>query len=808
MTETYLKLALIGVLPVFLSCIFYAAEENTKLHEAPYWCKQILFGVVFGLLSIAGTEFGVPLNGATLNARDAAPLCAGLIFGGPAGIIAGLMGGIERYFAVYWGAGSYTRLACSLATCFSGVYSAILRKYLFDDKVTSGSYGFAAGLVCEVIHMLLVFLTHMDDLKKAFSVVELCTLPMVIINSFAVWLAVIICESIRKAKVRNDDRFALPQQFQIRLLKLVVAAFILTSGFTYYIQEIISDTNTESLLNIGVNDVIKNIEVTSDTNLLDITRKITSNIERETQINEIVINDLLADYEVKEINVVDEKGVITYSSNPDFVGFDFSSGEQSAVFLCLLENETEYVQSYQPISYDASIQRKYAGRALKTGGFVQVGYDAEYFHKQLESQVKSFASNRHVGETGRIFVVKSDWEIASSLNEEDLGKTLEGFKKIYDEGLVNTVYETTYDGEDVYCMFADSEGYIIVSIYPKDEAHFSKMLAIYINTFMEITVFAGIFIFTFFLVKKIVVVDINTINNDLQSITKGDLDTVVEAENSREFASLSYYINQTVDKLKQFIAEASARIDKELKYAADIQRSALPSIFPPYPARDEFDIYASMNPAKEVGGDFYDFYLIKDNLIAFLVADVSGKGVPASLFMMRAKTLMKTYTEGGIEVNDVFTNANYHLCEGNEAGMFVTAWMGILDTKTGYLKFANAGHNPPCIRRKNGEFEYLKSKPGFILGGMESIVYSLQETTLAPGDTIFVYTDGVTEATSGNVELFGEDRLLNSLNKHKDLSAEELCHGVKTDVDEFVGEAPQFDDITMLCIKMIKFYEE
>jgi sigma-B regulation protein RsbU (phosphoserine phosphatase) len=208
-----------------------------------------------------------------------------------------------------------------------------------------------------------------------------------------------------------------------------------------------------------------------------------------------------------------------------------------------------------------------------------------------------------------------------------------------------------------------------------------------------------------------------------------------------------------------------------------------------------------MDTAKEVGGDFYDFYFVNEDTLAFLIADVSGKGIPAAMFMMNAKAVLKSYAESGLDVNKVFTLGNEKLCEGNDAGMFVTAWMGFLNTKTGEVTFANAGHNPPLVRHADGSFEYLKARAGFVLAGMEGVKYRKNELQLAPGDVIYLYTDGVTEATNINDELYGEDRLLALLNANKEASMEELCKLVKEDVFAFAGEAPQFDDITMLALK-------
>ncbi|MBQ1229625.1 MAG: SpoIIE family protein phosphatase, partial [Clostridia bacterium] len=217
-----------------------------------------------------------------------------------------------------------------------------------------------------------------------------------------------------------------------------------------------------------------------------------------------------------------------------------------------------------------------------------------------------------------------------------------------------------------------------------------------------------------------------------------------------------------------------------------------------FPENEDFEIYAQMIAAKEVGGDFYDFYKLNDTTVAFLAADVSGKGIPAAMFMMTAKTILKDLAESGMAVNDIFTKANEKLCENNESGMFVTAWMGILDLTTGKLHFANAGHNPPLLKRANGDFEYLKTRAGFVLAGMEGIRYRAGELMLYPGDRLFLYTDGVPEATNTENKLYGEDRLLAFMNQNASDEATAFLPALKANIDEFVGEAPQFDDITML----------
>lgn len=240
----------------------------------------------------------------------------------------------------------------------------------------------------------------------------------------------------------------------------------------------------------------------------------------------------------------------------------------------------------------------------------------------------------------------------------------------------------------------------------------------------------------------------------------------------------------------------------ELNVARNIQRDMLPCIFPPFPDRQEFDIYATMDPAKEVGGDFYDFFLVDDKHLALVISDVSGKGVPAALFMVIAKTLIKNQTQPDVSLGEVFTRVNDQLYENNGEGMFVTSFMAVLDLDTLELTYVNAGHNPPVLRRNNGEFSFLKINPGFVLAGLEGMMYKEDKISLAKGDRLFLYTDGVTEANNPSGELFGDDRLLESLNKNATLPLDQLLGGVKASMDAFSAGAEQFDDITMMVLEV------
>lgn len=243
------------------------------------------------------------------------------------------------------------------------------------------------------------------------------------------------------------------------------------------------------------------------------------------------------------------------------------------------------------------------------------------------------------------------------------------------------------------------------------------------------------------------------------------------------------------------------RLGTELSVARDIQANMLPRRFPAFPKRHDFNIFATMTPAKEVGGDFYDYFLTDENHLVMVIGDVSGKGVAAALFMSIAKTLIRTYARMGFSPADVLSKTNRDLCHGNSAELFVTVWMAVLSLESGVLTYANAGHNPPLLKQANGQYEYLQCKPCFVLAGFDTVNYVQNAVTMTPGSKLFLYTDGVTEATNADKELYGEDRIKNYLNTCKDEhDLTKILYGAKADIDAFVGNAEQFDDITMVVL--------
>ncbi|MCQ2501682.1 MAG: serine/threonine-protein phosphatase [Lachnospiraceae bacterium] len=267
--------------------------------------------------------------------------------------------------------------------------------------------------------------------------------------------------------------------------------------------------------------------------------------------------------------------------------------------------------------------------------------------------------------------------------------------------------------------------------------------------------------------------------------------------------------NLQKERVIMLAREEQQRMETELSLAAQIQTHMIPTIFPPFPDRKEFSLYASMTPAREVGGDFFDFFFVDKDHLALVIADVSGKGIPAALYMMVSKTMLKNAAMQGMSPKQILETVNQQLCEGvEEVQMFVTVWIGIIDLSTGKMTAANAGHEYPAICRKNGSFELFKDKHGLVLGAMEGMRYREYEMVFQEGDTLFVYTDGVAEANDPDNHLFGVDNMLKALNKEAGAEVEGLLKNVRDDIEDFAFGAEQFDDITMLAFRLEKLEGE
>ena len=645
---------------------------------------QVLIGIVFGGAAIASTHFGVDYEQMVLNVRDIAPLSAGLFFGPLAGILAGLIGGVERFVAgTFFSVGSYTVIACSVATALAGVVAALLNKFVFKGLKPSPGYALCFGGVTEVFHMLTVFLTHNEDLNRAFEVVHTCAIPMIIFTALGMAVSSVLLSIIpggwKSFRPAEKSERSIATRFQQWLFIFIFALLSINFAFSFIIQTQQTEQTLRSDMDAAASDVARALDL--------------------------------------------------HSTDTDVTDFQY------------------------------------------------------------------------IGNNGIIIVSDPNGVILSGIH---VGENLDAYGCLRDNG---EFFESDIMGVRTCCLMKTADANRILVAVPYDDAYRSRNISAYETAFGGILLFTLVYMMIYILVQKLIVINLDKINKSLSKITEGNLNEVVSVRSSVEFTSLSRDINSTVSTLKRYIADAENRMNEELEFARSIQISALPQNFK-FPNRDEFNIYAVMYPAKEVGGDFYDFFFADKNKIALLIADVSGKGIPAALFMMRSKATIRSLAESGLEPDEIFRRANAVLCEGNSAEMFVTAWIGILDLETGVMKCANAGHEYPALRTEGGKFSLLKDKHGVVLGAVDIAKFKQYEVKLVPGDKVFVYTDGVAEATDSDNQLFGTDRMLDALNTAVVGTSEEILLTVKDCVDDFVGKAPQFDDLTMLCLEFFKYTDK
>ena len=685
-----LRMTGVMVLYVLLTALLWKYFERRQLRPV----HKIIIGLIYGGCSVLSTHFAVDYSDMLLNLRDLGPLAAGLYFDPFSGLIAGLIGGIERYIAgTYWGIGSYTRIACSVSTCLAGFLAAALRVWLFRNKKPSTTFALLFGAVMEVFHMYVVLITHRNDMAMALYVVRICSGPMI----FFTGLGLAVCSTVLRIlsgewqnpfRRLSRDEVPVSRKFQFWLFVFTIGILLANLLFSYGTQTATCEQSA-----------------------------------RDTMLNAVS--------EVREI----------YTAHPDL--FDEEEAEEG-------EEPEDKNHLMVTLGWDGSVD------VIRNREKIVAGTHAGLV---LMRSAKSPVLNAEIG----------------------------------------TFFNARLFGIDSLCRIdtVDESGNLTVLVrLPTEELYRQRNDQMLETAFADIVLFAVVYTLISLLVQQIVVRNLGLVNASLTKITGGDLNEIVNVRGSSEFSSLSDDINMTVETLKGYIDAAEKRIEQELVLARTIQDSALPKNFTFQ--RGDFEIYALMQPAREVGGDFYDFFFVAKDRFAMVIADVSGKGIPAALFMMRAKTAIRGLAESGNTPAEILARANKSLSDGNEADMFVTVWVGIVNLATGLLTCANAGHEYPALMRAGGDFELLKDRHGLALGAMDSMTYQEYEVQLNYGDRLFVYTDGIPEAINRENQPYGTGRLISALNRVKDDPLSEALPAIQKDLATFVDGADPFDDVTML----------
>ncbi len=574
--------------------------------------------------------------------------------------------------------------------------------------------------------------------------------------------------------------------FQKWLFLFVSGAFVLTFVASWFIHNALANHAARALLHVKLETAKHQVDRTKENLEAVITLSNNTALAKARALCGLVaadpgiihsrerleaVRDLL---DVDEVHISDGKGVLIASIPESYQGYDMGMGEQAREFLpALRDSDFALVQEPRPNGWGVPMQ--YAGVGRKDApGIVQIGYRPTR-REQAErlADVNTIAQDFQIGQEGKLRVLPNT-----------------------DPDSMERFYHDTVDGVPSLCYALPHGDYLLIGNLPEAEMYLSRNQVLRILIIANVILFTIIFLLISWLLQHVVIKGIYSVNSSLNKITNGDLDEEVRVHTTTEFQDLSTGINQTVAALKKSIENEAKRIDAELEMGRTIQASVLPIDFPSTPT---YSLCAKMYAAKEVGGDFYDFFMLDEKRLAMIVADVSGKGITAALYMMNAKALLKEFLHTCDDPAEAFVRANAELCTNNQAHMFLTAFLAILDTTTGELLCVNAGHNPPAWKHDGCDWELLRIKHSIALGVSKKAKYTAVPLRLLPKDRLLLYTDGVTEAMSSTHEQFGEARLLNFLN-HLPATNEELLTYIRHELNIFANGTPQSDDITLLSL--------
>ncbi|MCQ2795596.1 MAG: SpoIIE family protein phosphatase [Bacilli bacterium] len=699
--------------------------------KGSYWWRMSVLGVIFGILTIVGYYFGieipveeelVPLVGHdffVVGNSTIPPVIGGLVFGWPAGVIAGGIGFIFRACM-----GGWLGWPTAIALLLSGSVTGACSHFIFKDKRPKWYFGFLIAIFVETFNIYLIYLFNLNNISGTYNLVRKFDLVCIGFAALSLVLTNVTISLIEKEKIlpKKKELKNIAIHVQGALLIACVVGMAIMTYSVWAASALKTEQDYTQIANESLNDVQKEIK-----------EVIPSPIEQPSpeKFTELV-NKLVG---------ATEKHHVT------------KDGFVIAI----------------------------AGIEIPTSGGVT------YNPNQIVAAPEGYGFSQ-----GDIFTF--------SQKGKEYHMTTCLFK-------TNNTQFVTIKGE-VYLMVYDIDRFMVKGgpciyatvLIPYSEVDSASGTVFRIGLYSNLITIIALFIFAEYFVNQKIVHRVEMMDKSLEEIMDGNLDKELHIEGYNEFTNLSNNINLTVGALKNYAQEVELRIDNELKFARDIQTGSVPTAFP---FEKAYNIYAKMEPAKEVGGDFYDYFKMNNGRILFLIADVSGKGIPAAMFMMRAKTLIKSLSSTDIPLEDIVNTANKELCAQNEASLFVTAWIGILDPNNGELRYINAGHMNPLLKKKNGKFAEFPNKHNFVLAAMPDYEYKSEIAYLEPGDELVLYTDGVTEAHNPQKELYGVNRLIDLVNNAQYFNAKQLLDEISDDVVRYADGVEQFDDTTLLIMRYI-----
>lgn len=626
--------------------------------------------------------------------------------------------------------------------------------------------------------------------------------------------------------------------FRKKLLVYMLCAFLVTFSVFVFGRTNSALTLSQTLLESRVDDAVLLMRQTEKTHQLIFQEFYETILVKIFSLAEIYEHNVLLPGKEKEyleylkeilvvdeVNIVDKNGIVTFSTLQENIGYDFHNSEQTKEFLEVLYDSSDVVvQDPMPRGQDGRMMM-YVGTSCGdpiNPCLLQIGLSPEkMYSKQKAAGVEMLSPSFRLGTDGLIFICQEDGTIAGCGDTSYVGKNL------FDLGFTAEILETD---ERVISLFAGERQmtvstsvnlalagelggfvqqktnlYYVVGVLPMREVYMSRNTVALAISLVTLVLFLLVYFAVSRLVEAQVISGIYRVNEGLEQITKGDLSTRIQVDHNPEFLALSEGINATVSALRDHMDRENARVEQEIAFAGRIQAGALPQ--PSVLGHlTQLDIFTFMRPAKGVGGDFYDFFPVNEQTVAFVIADVSGKGIPAAIFMMEAKNAVFQSISTGIPLQEAIALANDRLCERNNESMFATLFAALLDIETGELTCVNAGHNPPLVVGENG-YRLLSQRSGYTLAVLPDKPYSSFSFSLRPGESLLLYTDGVTEALSPQDEFYTQttlERFAESISA-KAPDAKTLGEGLLNDLWGFTKDAEQADDITVLIVRFLGY---
>ena len=821
-----------AIFPVLAMGLFLFFERKVSFFKKlPSLARQAIGGLLLGGCAVFAICFCIDFYDTSLTSVDATLLISSLALGPVSGGITGVIAVVARILHDFLDNGSITTYEVPgiVATSVIAVLAPIVKRFLFRRGTVSWYYGLILGVTFEAMWVLFFYVFFLDSPRTAYEVVSTLGWQTILTVAICTGGALLIMWFLNflfrwkeaGEKRKPISRITLKNILGIGLLVSLAATLSLSLAAAYYGQSKAAYSEMETELAASVNNVSGAIDESTDIRFTEYAEMVQSALKyEETGDCNQALMDQVALMPLTDASFIGIDGKVAYSSDSKLIGKDLHAdfGHAATGLLPLLEatkpnqtivlpfDEGENKSLGAPAEMILTKGFKIAGISYATEkmkGLVMIRADISEYTSAIAPTIRSAAHNRRIGEQGFLFICSSastGFYVLSSGRADMEGlriyqTPLKFIESAIDYGSFGTV---AVDGDLCYYFSELTEGFSIFGVYYQREVTFQRDVTFYMIANLLLLVIGIIFLLVFALLDWQVIGKLDRLGDKLEAITEGNLDTKVGHLGNAEFDRLAISVDETIGTMRGYIDREAKRIDHDLALARELQFGALPSVDPLLEMHD-FKIGALMTPAKEVGGDFYDFFLLPDGRLAFLIADVSDKGIPAAMFMMRAKAMIHSLCQMRLPCDEVFAQTNRNLYEKNDLNMFITAWLGFLDRNTGTVEYVNAGHNPPLLR-EGWKYRYLDDAPSAVLGAFSKSTYARNVLKLKPLDGLFLYTDGVTEATDANTELFGEDRLLSFLDGYGDFEPDKMCDSTLTQVREFLGSADQNDDITMVSL--------